>query len=158
LQRHYSEDQVEWIVLVISMMGFLNKFMDSLGVDLEGSTANEVRNLISASGWTPGKHLSPDAPVADVPLPRGDTFGSNLSVIPLIPSALALERRGPSGGPKRWPAVGDYLRQHLGARFQVLSRLSQGRAIRAIAVMLRDNFDPRTTVIGLPAKALAGIV
>jgi hypothetical protein len=51
----------------------------------------------------------------------------------------------------------------VGYDFSVLSRLTHGRAIRAIAVAVRDNFDHATNVIGLPLKAVddatpAGVV
>src|SRR4051812_6035776 len=35
LHRHFSASDVEWVVLAIAMMGFLNKAMDALGVPLE---------------------------------------------------------------------------------------------------------------------------
>jgi alkylhydroperoxidase family enzyme len=46
----------------------------------------------------------------------------------------------------------------VGYDFPVLSRLTHARAIRGIAVAVRDNFDPATSVIGLPLKARLGRV
>lgn len=164
MAKHYSPDRVEWIVLGVAMMGFLNKFMDAVGVELEGAAVNEVRSLIGPSGWKPGKHMSaeavnrlPSTPGAAA-LPRADTLGSKLSILPLIPSALAMDRAWTAGVPKRWPAVGAYLLGLVGAEFRVLSRITQSRAIRAIAVMLRDNLDARESVIGLPVKAMVGLL
>ncbi len=158
LLRHFSPSQAEWIVLAISMMGFLNKFMDAVGVELEASTIDEVHRLIGPSGWSPGQHGDGGRPRLDVALPRPDGLRGSFGVVPLIPASLALDRLWTAGVPKRWPEVGDYLRQHTGGDFPVLSRLSNARAIRAIAVMLRDNLDPETTTLGLQNKYLAGLI
>jgi alkylhydroperoxidase family enzyme len=158
LARHFSPATVEWIVLGIAMMGFLNKFMDAIGVELEESTVGEVDGLIGASGWAPGKHLASAAPPAEGRPPRADTLGTKLGVVPYLPSALKLDRRWTAGVPKRWPAVGKFLAERTGHDFPVLSRLRHGRAIRAIAVMLRDNLDAATTVLGLGTKCAAGAI
>ncbi len=172
LARHFTPAQVEWIVLGISMMGFLNKFMDAVGVELEGSTVDEVACVITPSGWSPGKHArtgrdgepgrgSPNpsgGPPSSAPLPSVDGLGVKLGVVPFIPSALALDGRWTAGVPKRWPDVGEHLRERTGHDFPLLGRLTQGRAIRAIAVMIRDNLDPESSVLGLPVKVQAGMV
>ncbi|MEZ4313984.1 MAG: carboxymuconolactone decarboxylase family protein [Polyangiaceae bacterium] len=172
LQRHFSPAHVEWIVLGISMMGFLNKFMDAMGIELEGEVVGEVSALLGPSGWKAGKHqASTDPPPArptPVPgstrahggasLPRPDSFLSKLSLIPLIPSALSHDRQWTSGVPRAWPAVGKYLQEHTGTDFKVLSRLKHERAIRAIAVVLRDNLDAGSSVVGLSIKSQVGIV
>lgn len=158
LRRHFPAAHVEWIVLGISMMGFLNKFMDAVGVELEGDTVNEVGALLGPSGWKPGKHQGSEPPRGKPGLPRADTFLSKLSVIPLIPSALSHDRQWTAGVPGEWPSVGAYLREHTGSDFKVLSRLSHERAIRAIAVILRDNLDAGTSLVGVPLKCEAGIV
>ena len=158
LRRHFSPADVEWIVLGICMMGFLNKFMDAIGVELEGSTIAEVEALIAPSGWAPGKHLDRDAPRTAAVMPGGDTIRTKLGVVRFVPSALSLDRKWTAGAPNRWPAVGDYLRARIGHDFPVLSRLRHRRAIRAIAVMLRDNLDGATSTLGRRAKCLAGLV
>lgn len=169
LLRHFAPGQAEWIVLGIAMMGFLNKFMDAVGVELEASTMDEVRAVIAPSGWVPGKHAdsgavragheggTPPNPPGTAP-PSSDSFVTKLSIVPLIPSALSQDRLWTAGVPQRWPDVGSYLREHVGHDFPVLARLAHGRAIRAIAVMIRDNLDPRTTTLGLPLKHMAGLV
>lgn len=158
LRGAFSSAEVEWVVLGVAMMGFLNKFMDSVGVELEGAAMNEVSAVIGPSGWAPGKHLDPSQPDEPTAAPPADTFAFKLSLLPLIPAAIAADRRWTSGVPSTWPAVGKYLRVHTGHDFPVLSRLQHKRAIRAIAVMLRDNLDAHTTILGLPAKCAAGMV
>lgn len=157
LTRELGAADAEWIVLGVAMMGFLNKFMDALGVPLEASTVQEVSGVIGASGWAPGKHWSDSAPTTGAP-PRADTFATKLSVVRFAPSALRLDKRWTAGVPDRWPAVGEFLRARTGHDFPVLSRLRHRRAIRAIATMLRDNLDPSASALGLATKLSAGLV
>jgi alkylhydroperoxidase family enzyme len=157
LLAHFTDAAAEWIVLGISMMGFLNKFMDAIGVELEESTVAEVESTIGPSGWTPGKHLD-GAPRTPGRPPSVDTLATKLSVVPYMPTAIAFDRRWTGGVPAHWPEVGTHLTDRTGHDFPVLSRLRHGRAMRAIAVMLRDNLDPSTTAIGLPTKCLAGAI
>jgi hypothetical protein len=136
LGRAFSASEVEWVVLAVAMMGFVDKFTDALGAELEVAAASEPTG---PSGWA-------------------DTFAFKLSLLPFIPSALSADRRWTSGVPNAWPAVGKYLRVHTGFDFPLLARLQHKRAIRAVAVMLRDNLDAHTTVLGLPLKCAAGMV
>ncbi len=146
----------EWIFLGVAMMGFLNKFMDALGVELEGATVEEVRDVIGPSGWSPGKHKDGGAGPNGAP-PRADGFATKLGIVRHAPGALALDKKWTAGVPDRWPEVGAFLRERTGHDFPVLSRLAHRRAIRALATMLRDNFDPTTSAVGLPRKLAAGI-
>jgi hypothetical protein len=156
LKRHFTESQTEWLVLAIAMMGFLNKFMDAVGMPLEDQIAGEAEPVIGASGWTPGKHRVDAAPASRAP--RSDTLWSTLGLFRYAPRAAMLERRSTAGVPARWPAVAAYLREQTGYDFPVLGRLQHARARRALATMLRDNLAPRNTQIGLPVKTLAGLV
>jgi hypothetical protein len=81
-----------------------------------------------------------------------------LSVVPLIPSALSKDRQWTAGVPDHWPAVGKYLQDHTGSDFRILAKLTHDRAIRAIAVIIRDNLDAGASVIGLPLKVQVGLV
>ena len=58
LARYFSPADIEWIILSIGMMGFLNKFMDATGVELEADTIAEVGALLASTGWNPGKHTN----------------------------------------------------------------------------------------------------
>ncbi len=157
LRRHFSAADVEWVVLSIAMMGWLNKMMDALGVPLEEPTVSEVHGVIAPSGWTPGQHMKGAAPTGDPP--RADSLAARLSVIRYAPQALKLDRVWTAGVPDRWPAVGEFLRQKTGHAFPVLSRLRHRRAIRAIATMIRDNFGENgDSVIGRDDKLAAGLI
>jgi hypothetical protein len=157
LEASLSKGDAEWIFLGVAMMGFLNKFMDALGVELEAPVVEEVRDVISPSGWSPGKHKDGGARPNGRP-PRPDGFMTKLGIVRYAPGAVALDVKWTAGVPNRWPDVGDFLRERTGHDFPVLSRMTHRRAIRALATMLRDNLDATTSVIGVPRKLSAGIV
>ena len=158
LVRVYGPEKAEWVVLGIVMMGFLNKFMNAIGVELEQPVASEVSTTLG-SDWDPGAagaQLDPALPPAAPP--SADGLSTKLRVLPLLPSALRLDARWQRGVPSRWPAAGTYLRERTGHDFPVLARLHQRRAVRAVATMMRDNLDQASSVIGLRTKVLAGVV
>ncbi len=153
LRRQSSEDDAEWIVLSIAMMGFLNKAMDALGIPLEEATATEVKGVIAPSGWTAGRHMK-DAVSAGEP-PGADSLATRFGLIRYAPQAIKLDKAWTGGVPDRWPAVGEYLRQRTGHSFPVLSHLRHRRAVRAIATMIKENLGE--SVIGLDNKLAAGL-
>lgn len=154
LRRHFSDSDVEWVVLAIAMMGFLNKAMDALGIPLEASVASEVNGVIASSGWAPGKHMRSAILSGDPP--GADSLLSRLGVVRYAPQALKLDKLWTAGVPDRWPAVGEFLQRHTGHSFPVLSQLRHRRAIRAIATMIKDNLGE--SVIGRDDKLAAGLV
>ena len=162
LLRHFSAMDAERIVLGIAMMGFLNKFMDAVGVDLEAAAVEEVSPVLRPTGWTPGKHRIEDAPPADPSLqarPGGvDTLGTKLAILRYLPAAVRLDLAWTRGVPSRWPAVGAYLQAHTGHDFPLLAKLRSRRAVRAIATVLRDNLTAADSRLGLRTKALTGLV
>jgi alkylhydroperoxidase family enzyme len=154
LGRCFSEEDVEWLVLSVAMMGFLNKAMDALGVPLEGPIASEVNAVIAPSGWTPGQHMT--SPVLNGDPPGADTLLSRVSIVRHAPKAVRLDKAWTKGVPDRWPEVGQYLRDQTGHPFPVLSRLRHRRAIRAMATMIKDVLGE--TVVGHREKLGAGLV
>jgi alkylhydroperoxidase family enzyme len=162
LLRHYSAADAEWIALGISMMGFLNKFMDAIGIDLEAAAVEEVSPILRPTGWTPGKHrvdrtLSADPSLRARPGGR-DTLGTKLAILRYLPGAVRLDRAWTKGVPSSWPAVGAYLKDRTGHDFPLLAKVRSRRAVRAIATVLRDNLTATGSVLGLGVKALAGLV
>jgi len=158
LQQNFSQVEAEWIVLGIAMMGFLNKFMDAIGVELESSTVAETHKIMG-SDWSPGKAgRQLDYKSSNTVSPTADTFATKFSVIRYAPTALKLDGQWQRGVPNRWPAVGKYLQEHTGYNFPILSQMKNARAIRAIATVLRDNLDKEKTTIGIETKLYAGII
>ena len=155
LVRVYGPETAEWVVLGIVMMGFLNKFMNAIGVELEQPVASEVSTTLG-SDWDPGAagaQLDPALPPAAPP--SADGLSTKLRVLPLLPSALRMDARWQRGVPSRWPAAGTYLRERTGHDFPVLARLHQRRAVRAVATMMRDNAEVISdAALGADVRAL----
>jgi hypothetical protein len=154
IQRHYSADEVEWIVLGIAMMGWLNKSFTALGVPLEVPTAEETNSILARSGWTAGAHLTEK--IGTRAPPRADSLGKRLGVVRHAPTALSLDKKWTAGVPDNWRATSAFLREKTGHDFPILSHLRHRRAIRAIATMIRDNVCQ--TVIGRDRKLSAGLI
>ncbi len=158
LEQHFSSKQTEWVVLGIVMMGFLNKFMDAISVELETSTVAETTAMMGVN-WSPGKSgadLPEDMSIAEAP--DSDSLWTKLSVIRYAPTALRLDGQWQKGVPDSWPAVGEFMTTLCGHDFPVLSRMKNKRGIRAVASALRENLNTETTVVGLGTKVLAGVV
>lgn len=154
----YGERKAEWVVLGAVMMGFLNKFMDSIGVELEQSVVSEVSSTMGP-GWSPGKAgtlLDPGAPEQRVPAVDG--LGTRMRLIPLLPAAIRFDRRWQRGTPSGWPEVAAFLSERTGHDFPVLERLQSRRARRSIASVLQMNLDPAPSVVGVELKVLIGAI
>jgi alkylhydroperoxidase family enzyme len=165
LLRQFSRADAERIVLGVALMGFLNKFMDALGIDLEEAAVEEVSTALQPTGWAPGKHRVRGGPPEDpalAPLSGGrDTLATKLALLRHVPAAIRLESTWTRGVPSRWPAVGAYLREKTGHDFPLLGKLQSRRAVRALATVLRDNLTASGSALGGAGngvKALAGLV
>ena len=162
LLRHFSPQDAERIALGVAMMGFLNKFMDAVGIDLEDAAVEEVSTVLASTGWSTGKHevrthRSEEPELQARPGGR-DTLATKLSLLRHVPAAVRLDLSWTRGVPSRWPAVGAWLKDATGHDFPLLAKIRSRRAVRAIATVLRDNLNASDSRIGLPVKALAGLV
>lgn len=187
LESYLSTDDIEWIVLAAAMMGFLNKFMDTMGIELEASPIGDVEDLIGPTGWKVGKHgwnseeidefdMSEGRPLrprrsarstnpedgngalpAHLAVPQ-DSLGTYLRVIRQAPGALRKERQWTKGMASRIAPALLTLETDVGHSFPILASLHHNRAVRAIATVLRDNLDPERSALGLRAKCMVGLV
>lgn len=162
LFRHLSPANVEWVVLAISMIGYLTTFMSALGTDMEQAAIEETGELLKAAGWSEGKHdvTAPDGYLQEAePVPqRGDTFISNVLMLRHIPSAVKFDTSATKRIPAAWPAIGEYLNRNVGHSFPILGLLNHARAVRAIAEAIRLNLDAIVCGIEPDTKYLIGIV
>lgn len=157
LEAHFPRAQAEWIAMGAVAMGFLNKFMDATGVELEASTVAEVTTTLG-SEWSPGR-AGWGLAIGEATLPPGvDTLASKARILRFLPSALLLDMRWQRHVPQRWPKVGSFLKQQTGHDFPVLGRLINQRCVRAMAAVLSLNLDPALCVLPLDEKILAGAI
>ena len=56
LKKHYSDDAIVEILAEVALMGFLNRWNDSMGTVLEARPAELGEALLQTSGWSSGKH------------------------------------------------------------------------------------------------------
>ncbi len=184
LQKHLSDPEIEWVVLGAALMGFLNKFMDTMGVELETSAIEDVKDLITQTGWTAGKHswsaenvddyFSPEAagrplapkvetyqPGNGIPgyseIPK-DSMSTYLKVMRHAPAALRRDRAWTKGMSARPGEALLTLEDELGYAYSTLASLRHSRAVKAIATVIRDNMNPETTTIGIGEKCLIALV
>lgn len=92
LYEEFPETTIEWILLAIGMMGFLNRWMDMSGCDMEETAVSEAAPLLlsDAIRWTSGQHEIA-SPLDELQQPwkirpRGDTLSSNLKLFKLFVS------------------------------------------------------------------------
>jgi uncharacterized peroxidase-related enzyme len=56
LRAHWGEDEIVELLAVISLYGFLNRWNDSMGTELEAAPAALGDAVLRPGGWTGGKH------------------------------------------------------------------------------------------------------
>jgi alkylhydroperoxidase family enzyme len=56
LKEHYTPEQIVELISVISLMGFLNRWNDTLATDLEEIPMAFGNAVLAQNGWTAGKH------------------------------------------------------------------------------------------------------
>ncbi len=158
IRQHFSEAETEWLVFSISMMGFLNKFMNAMGVELEQEAINDTAELLYKTGWKPGIHAGANYSVTKSVTPRQDNILTYLRVIRQAPGAVLWEKKWTRGIPSDYSAAAEYLQQHTGYTFPVLKPIKESRVMRTLTAALRDNLDKETTVTGLRMKIYAGYI
>jgi uncharacterized peroxidase-related enzyme len=56
LRSHWNEGEIVEILGVVSLFGFLNRWNDSMGTELETSAVQSGEKYLKGHGWTTGKH------------------------------------------------------------------------------------------------------
>ncbi|NKB35615.1 MAG: carboxymuconolactone decarboxylase family protein [Gammaproteobacteria bacterium] len=56
LKQHYNENQIVQIISLVSMMGFFNRWNDTMGTELERPPRQTGETVLKDSGWQLGKH------------------------------------------------------------------------------------------------------
>ena len=67
VERAIGPADAGWVATAVALGGFLNKFMDAVGIELEEDCLNDVQAVLAPGGWRPGKHLSTPALDLDRP-------------------------------------------------------------------------------------------
>ena len=56
LRQHWNEGEIVEILGVIALFGYLNRWNDSMGTELEKEATETGEKYLKQSGWTAGKH------------------------------------------------------------------------------------------------------
>ena len=56
LRQYWNEGEIVEILGVIALFGYLNRWNDSMGTELEKDAIESGEKLLKQSGWTPGRH------------------------------------------------------------------------------------------------------
>ena len=158
VEEYFSTAQIEWLVFSISMMGFLNKFMNAMGVELEQDAINDTAAVLTQTGWNPGKHINGSYRVTKTTTSRQDNLFTYLRVIRQAPGAILLEKKWTRGVPDNYSAASEYLLKHTGYSFPILQPVTQKRVLRAITTVLSENLNIAYTSVGLKMKMIAGYI
>ena len=57
LRIHWDDGEIVEILGVISLFGFLNRWNDSMGTNIEDGAVNSAEKYLSKNGWNKGKHV-----------------------------------------------------------------------------------------------------
>jgi len=158
VRLHFSLAETEWLVYSISMMGFLNKFMNAVGVELEQEAINDTAELLSKTGWKPGIHAGDGYGITKSATPHPDNIFTYLRVIRHAPGAVLWEKKWTRGVPSDYQPAAEYLKQHTRYSFPILKPIKESRVVRTITTALRDNLDKEISVTGLRIKMHAGYI
>ena len=156
LAMHLSADDREWILWGAALMGFLGKFMDTMGIELEPEAIADVQAIIGGTGWHPGKHLwNPESSPGLQAVPTDD-FALYVRVLRQMPAALRLQQRWSRGLGFTADSALQALERAVGHGFHRLRMRKHQRPVIAVAAVLRDQLDPTTSTLGLMTKCLMG--
>lgn len=159
LRTYFSDSELEWLALSVGLMGFLNKFMDAIGVELEVSAMNDVWHILQPHGWSPGKHSTAEnLSQVSATTTIKDSLKTYIHVLKQAPGALRIERQWTQGIPDKPDQAQAYLQAKLGYSFPLLSHIKKKRVVRALTTILRDNLDAEKSVVGLRTKLLCGYI
>lgn len=56
LRMHWEEGEIVEILGVIALFGFLNRWNDSMGTEIENGAIESGKKYLEQNGWTTGKH------------------------------------------------------------------------------------------------------
>ena len=158
VRHHFSPSETEWLVYSISMMGFLNKFMNAMGVELEQGAINDTAQLLSKTGWKPGIHTRNGYQITKQSNPEQDNIFTYLRIVRQAPGAVLWEKKWTRHVPSDFPTAGAYLEQHTGYSFPILKPIKEGRVLRTLTVTLQDNLNAALSITGLKIKLYSGYI
>jgi hypothetical protein len=162
LSQHFTTAQIEWIALGVGLMGFLNKFMDGLGVELEPECVVDVGGLLTPTGWSIGQHGWATPPFSTGGFRSGFLTKDSPLILGTVarhaPGAIRLERDWLQHTPRDRELARRGLKLRHGWDEPLITAIHYRRPSRALAATLAHNLDAAHSTLGLKDKMLAGVV
>ena len=159
LRKYLSQDEIDGVAMGVVMMGFLNKFMDALGIGLEAGAINDVEGIIG-SEWSVGQHAWNGG--QESTQTRGmetDSVKTYARVVRWGPGATKLENQWVkkfSGDSGKDAAT---LEKSYGFDYgPTLSGLPNKRQIKAFATLLDENLSSANIGLDIETKAKAALI
>lgn len=56
LHEHFSDDEIVELVATVALFGYLNRWNDTMGTELEELPLQRAEELLGSGGWQAGKH------------------------------------------------------------------------------------------------------
>ncbi|MEX2961991.1 carboxymuconolactone decarboxylase family protein [Microbulbifer sp. TYP-18] len=56
LRKYWDDGEIVEILAVVALFGYLNRWNDSMGTELETPAAKSGQRYLAETGWNPGKH------------------------------------------------------------------------------------------------------
>lgn len=56
MREHWNEGEIVEILGVVALFGYLNRWNDSMGTEMEGPAVESGEQLLTSDGWNVGKH------------------------------------------------------------------------------------------------------
>jgi len=161
-QAHYdalvaqcSELEAEQVAMGVVLTGFLNKYMDAMGIELEQKAIDDTANLMKQTGWTAGKHLEGTAlPSPHATLPQTDNLLTYLRIIRHAPGAIRLEKSWTKNVPNTYEKAALYLKKHTGHSFPILAKIKRKRVIKTFTTVLQASFLRQLSKTNTSSKKL----
>ena len=94
--------QAEMLVLSMCAMGFLNKVMDAIGVELEKETYAETKALMDTDVAQTKAGSLLDSEAKPFAFPTRDSIRTKLRIVQQVPSALWLDSQYVKGWSQTW--------------------------------------------------------
>jgi hypothetical protein len=56
LKKHWNDGEIVEITGVVALFGYLNRWNDSMGTEMETGAIESGEKWLKKKGWAPGKH------------------------------------------------------------------------------------------------------
>jgi alkylhydroperoxidase family enzyme len=141
--RQFSIVDEESIALAVTVMGFLNRFMDTIGMVLEWEALKTSEEHLGRTGWKPGIAFDErfDAELAAAEQAHKNGKKKLPALVPSVIGAVAYDRRVLAAVPKRRDLLMRALTDGLGFEPAYVQRIGRIAPQRALAHVLIERLN-----------------